>query len=31
MLESQSNKTPETETWIKELKKMEDKHGQNKL
>jgi hypothetical protein len=27
MLESQSNKTPEAETWIKELKKMEDKHG----
>jgi len=26
MLESQSNKTPEAETWIKELKKMEDKH-----
>ncbi len=31
MLESQLNKTPETETWIKELKKMEDEHGQNKL
>ena len=28
MLESQSNKTPETETWIKELKKMEDEHDQ---
>lgn len=26
MLESQSNKTPETETWIKELKKMEHEH-----
>ncbi len=31
MLESQSNKTSETETWIKELKKMEDKHEQDKL
>ena len=31
MLESQLNKTPETETWIKELKKMEDEHEQNKL
>ena len=31
MLESQSNKTPETETWIKELKKMEEEHGQDKL
>jgi hypothetical protein len=31
MLESQLNKTPETETWIKELKKMEDEHGQDKL
>ena len=31
MLESQSNITPETETWIKELKKMEDEHGQSKL
>ena len=31
MLESQLNKTPETETWIKELKKMEDEHGQEKL
>ena len=28
MLESQPNKTPETETWIKELKKMEDDHAQ---
>jgi len=31
MLESQLNKTPETETWIKELKKMENEHGQDKL
>lgn len=31
MLESQSSKTPETETWINELKKMEDEHGQDKL
>ena len=31
MLESQLNKTSETETWIKELKKMEDEHGQDKL
>ena len=31
MLESQSNKTPETETWIKELEKMENEHGQDKL
>ena len=31
MLESQLNKTPEAETWIKELKNMEDGHGQNKL
>ena len=31
MLESQLNKTPETETWVKELKKMEDEHGQDKL
>ena len=31
MLESQLNKTPETETWIKELKKMEEGHGQDKL
>ena len=29
MLESQPNKTSETEAWIKELEKME--HGQNKL
>ena len=28
MLESQSNKTPETEVWIKELKKMEDDQRQ---
>ena len=31
MLESQSNKTPETETWIKELEKMENEHGPDKL
>jgi len=31
MLESQLNKTPETEMWVKELKKMEDEHGQDKL
>jgi hypothetical protein len=31
MLESQLNKTPETETWIKELEKMENEHGQDKL
>jgi len=31
MLESQLNKTPETETWIKELKKMENEHRQDKL
>jgi len=31
MLESQSNKNPETETWINELKKMEDESGQDKL
>lgn len=31
MLESQLNKTQETENWINELKKMEDKHGQDKL
>jgi hypothetical protein len=31
MLESQLNKTPETETWVKELKKMEDEHGPDKL
>lgn len=29
MLESQPNKTPETEAWIKELEKMEN--GNNKL
>ena len=31
MLESQTNKTSETENWVKELKKMEDDHGQDKL
>lgn len=31
MLESQSSKSSETETWIKELKKMEDESGQDKL
>ncbi len=31
MLESQSNKTPETETWIKELEKMENERGPDKL
>ena len=31
MLESQLNKTPETEMWVKELKKMEDEHVQDKL
>ena len=31
MLESQLNKTPEAETWIKELKTMEDGYGQDKL
>ena len=31
MLESQTNKTAETENWVKELKKMEDEHGQEKL
>ncbi len=31
MLESQSNKTSETETWIKELEKMEHEHERDKI
>jgi hypothetical protein len=31
MLESQTNKTAETENWVNELKKMEDEHERDKL